>query len=200
LLADVYNEIFDFTFPWYALISVWAWLWHPVLLRLWLGDKLSAMILPLFVPIIIGCCLTAISNISSAQLGPLNRVGVGLLCQILLCVLLVVGVYWGWRWSGAVGVAWAFLFSRATLIAQDLFVIRLVNAGGWFSPRTWKHLAMQVAVGCGFFSTAWFWSRSSFWQLIPACLHAGIVGAWIVRHPVRNIFLRMQAEAAPQGT
>ena len=199
-LAEVYNEIFDFTFPWYALISVWAWLWHPVLLRLWLGEKLGAMILPLFVPIIIGCCLTAISNISTAQLGPLNRVGTGLMFQILLCILLVGGVYWGWQWYGVIGVAWAFLFSRVILIAQDLFVIRLVNAGGWFSARTWKHLGMQVAVGCGFFSTAWLWSRSSFWQLIPACLHAGIVATWIVRHPLRNIFLRMSANLFPRTT
>ena len=40
-LAAVYNEIFDFTFPWYTLVSVWICLWHPVLLRLWLGSTLG---------------------------------------------------------------------------------------------------------------------------------------------------------------
>jgi O-antigen/teichoic acid export membrane protein len=199
-IAAVYDEIFDFTFPWYALVSIWGSIWSPVLLRLWLGEKLGAMILPLFAPIIIGCCLTAISNISAAQLGPLNRVGTGLVFQILLCLLLVTGVYWGWHWYGIVGVAWAFLFSRVILIGQDLFVIRLVKAGGWLAVKTWKHLALQIAIGCCFFSTAWLWYRSSLWQLIPACLHACIISIWVVRHPLRNIFLKMSPDIFPRTT
>lgn len=199
-LAAVYDEIFDFTFPWYALASIWAWIWSPVLLRLWLGEKLGAMILPIFVPIIIGCCLTAISNISGAQLGPLNRVGTGLAFQILLCMFLVAGVYSGWRWYGIVGVAWAFFLSRSVLVAQDLFVIRLVNAGGWLASRTWKHLALQIVVGGCFLSTALIRSRSSFWQLIPACLHACIISSWVVRHPLRNIFLRISTDVFPRTT
>jgi O-antigen/teichoic acid export membrane protein len=199
-LASVYNEVFDFTFPWYVLISVWTWLWHPILLKVWLGETLGSTVAPIFAPIITACCLTAISNISVAQLGSLNRVGANLMFSILMGVLLVAGVYWGWNWYGVVGVAWAFLFSRAVLIAQDLFVVRLVNAGGWLSARTWKHLGLQIGVGCVFFSTAWLWPRSSLWQLIPACLHAGVVATWIVRHPLRNIFRNMRAEAAPQAT
>jgi O-antigen/teichoic acid export membrane protein len=195
-LAAVYDEIFDFTFPWYALVSIWGSIWSPVLLRLWLGEKLGTMIQPLFVPVIIGCCLTAVSNISGAQLGPLNRVGAGLVFQVLLCVLLVSGVYWGWHWYGIVGVAWAFLFSRVILIAQDLFVIRLVKAGGWLAAKTWKHLVLQIAVGGCFFSTACFWSRSSLWQLIPASLHVGGVATWISYQPLRNAWLKWRGQSA----
>jgi O-antigen/teichoic acid export membrane protein len=180
-IAAVYDEIFDFTFPWYALVSIWGSIWSPVLLRLWLGEKLGTMIQPLFVPVIIGCCLIAISNISGAQLASLNRVGTGLVFQILLCILLVAGVYWGWHWYGIVGVAWAFLFSRVILIGQDLFVIRLVKAGGWLAFRTWRHLAFQVAIGIAFSFTTFVWARNSFWQLVPAALHAGAIACSILR-------------------
>jgi O-antigen/teichoic acid export membrane protein len=184
--ASVYNEIFNFTFPWYLLASIWAWIWHPVFLRLWLGERLGAIIGPIFVPIVLACCLTAISNIGAAQLGPLNRVGTGLIFNILTVVLLIVGVYEGWRWNGVVGVAWAFLFSRVVLIIQDLFVIRLVGAGGWLAASTWKHLALQMAAACPFALTLLFWPRSSFWQLIPACLHAGSVVSVVLRNSIKS--------------
>ena len=197
-LAAVYNEIFDFTFPWYALVSIWVAAWHPVLLHVWLGDKLGPAVAPLFVPIIIGFCLTAISNISGAQLGPLNRLGLGLIFSALTCVLLVVGVYLGWQWNGAIGVAWAFLFSRVTLFAQDLFVIRLVRARGWLAVKTWKHLGLQTVIGLGFLSMGLFLPRLSLWQLIPAALHGCVVSAWLVRHPARNLLARMRTNVAPE--
>jgi O-antigen/teichoic acid export membrane protein len=198
--ASVYNEIFDFTFPWYLLASIWAWIWHPVFLRLWLGERLGAIIAPIFVPIVVGCCLTAISNIGAAQLGPLNRVGAGLIFNILTVVLLIVGVYQGWRWNGVVGVAWAFLISRIVLVAQDLFVIRLVGAGGWLAASTWKHFGLQLAAGLAFASTAFLWPRPSLWQLIPACLHGCIIAVWVLHDPVRATLLKMRAEAASQAT
>jgi O-antigen/teichoic acid export membrane protein len=196
-LAAVYNKMFDFTFPWYSLLSVWVWLWHPVLLRLWLGNELGSTVAPLFVPIIVGSCLTAIANVSTAQLGSLNRVGTGLVFNILTGFLLVAGIYWGWHWNGVVGVAWAFLFIRVVPVAQDLFVIRLVKAGGWLAARTWKHLGLQILTGLVFSSTTLLWPRSSFWQLIPAFLHGAIVSAWLLRHPVRKAFLGVTANVAP---
>jgi O-antigen/teichoic acid export membrane protein len=194
-VAAVYNEIFDFTFPWYALISIWVWLWHPILLRLWLGQNLALAVAPIVVPIIVGCCFTAISNVSTAQLGSLNRVGTSLIFNILTGVLLIVGVYEGWRWHGVVGVAWAFLFSRVVLIIQDLFVIRLVGAGGWLAASTWKHLAVQVAIGLAFFSTIFLWPRHSLWQLIPALVHGGAIGGLLLYQPVRNFLFRTNATA-----
>jgi O-antigen/teichoic acid export membrane protein len=197
-IAAVYDEMFDFTFPWYALVSIWIAVWHPVLLRLWLGKELGAATAPILVPIIIACCLTAISNVSTAQLGSLNRIGTGLVFNILTCILLVVGVYYGWRWYGVIGVAWAFLISRAVPFAQDLFVIRLVGAGGWLAGRTWKHLALQLVIGYVFFSTAWLWPRISLWQLIPALLHGGLVAAWLLRHPMSNFLRGMKSDIASE--
>ena len=194
-IAAFYNEIFNFTFPWYALLSIWVWLWHPVLLRLWLGENLGVAVAPILVPIIIGCCLTGVSNISTAQLGSLNRVGTSLIFSILTGALLVVGVIAGWRWNGVVGVAWAFLLSRAVLIVQDLSVIRLIGAGGWLAASTWKHLAVQVAIGLAFFSTIFLWPRNSLWQLIPALLHGGLISALLLYQPVRNFIFRANATA-----
>jgi O-antigen/teichoic acid export membrane protein len=197
-LAAVYNEIFEFTFPWYALVSIWIAVWHPVLLRFWLGDKLGATVAPLFVPIIVGCCLTGISNISAAQLGSLNRVGTGLIFNVLTGTLLVAGVFWGWHWNGLVGVAWALLFSRISLFIQDLYVIRLVHAGGWLAARTWAHLAFQVVLGGLFFSTVFLWPRTSLWQVIPSILHGGFVTAWLLRQPAGKFLQSMRPRVASE--
>jgi O-antigen/teichoic acid export membrane protein len=194
-VAAVYNEIFDFTFPWYVLASIWIWVWHPVLLRLWLGDKLGSTVDPIITPIVIGSCLTAISNISAAQLGPLNRVGAALLFQIGTGVLLVIGVYAGWQVSGVAGVAWAFVFSRLILVGQDLYVIRLVKAGGWIAARTWKHLLIQLLLGLTLFLLSGLRPRTSLWQLILAALHGAAVGATLLRDPMNNLLLRMRSSA-----
>ena len=195
--AAVYNEIFSFTFPWYALIAVWTLLWHPVLLRLWLGQHVGASISPIFVPIIVGCCLTAISNISGAQLGPLNRVGIGLIFSMLTGTLLVTGVLVGWHWNGIIGVAWGFFFSRIVGVIQDLYVIRLVNAGGWLATATWKQLTLQIAIGVVFSATILLWPRQSFWQLAPTFLHGAVASALLLRQPIRNLLFRSSATTAP---
>jgi O-antigen/teichoic acid export membrane protein len=197
-VAAVYNEVFDFTFPWYALVSIWVWLWHPVLLRLWLGDKLGGSVAPIFAPIIIACCLTAISNISAAQLGSLNRVGTGLIFNMLSGMLLIVGVYWGWQWYGVAGAAWAFLASRIVVVIQDVFVIRLIRAGGWLAARTWQSLGLQIAAGFAFFCLGFFWPRVSLWQTIPAFVHGIAVATWLLRHPARNFLLRMRGSVATE--
>jgi O-antigen/teichoic acid export membrane protein len=197
-LAAVYNEIFDFTFPWYTLVSIWVWIWHPILLRVWLGETLGGSVAPLFVPIIIGCCLTAISNVSTAQLGSLNRIGTAVIFNVLTCLALVLGVYWGWRHNGVVGVAWAFLASRIFVIAQDLYLIRLVRAGGWMAAKTWKHLGLQIVIGLAFFSTALIWPRTALIQIVPALLHLAMVSAWLLWHPVRKIWQGPVDSIAPE--
>jgi O-antigen/teichoic acid export membrane protein len=193
-VAAVYNETFTFTFPWYAFIAVWTWLWHPVLLRLWLGQHVGASISQIFVPIIVGCCLTSISNISGAQLGPLNRVGTGLIFTILTGAFLVAGVFAGWYWNGIIGVAWGFLVSRIIGVTQDLYVIRLVKAGGWLATSTWRQLGLQLAIGLLFSVFIFIWPRESLSQLIPACLHGGAVTAFLLHQPIRNFLFRSNAK------
>jgi O-antigen/teichoic acid export membrane protein len=185
----IYNETFHFMFAWYLFASIWAGLWHPVLLRLWLGQDLGAQIAPLFTPIIVACSLTAIANISAAQLGALNRLGALLGFSFASGLATMAGVYFGWRLGGIVGVAYGFLLSRIAVVAQDIFAIRLLKAGGWLSSGPWLTVLAQLIVGAGFALIGSLFARGSFWQVIPAALHAALVSVWLLRHPLRRLLL-----------
>jgi O-antigen/teichoic acid export membrane protein len=185
--AAIYNETFNFVFGWYLLAALWAAVWHPVLLRLWLGNDLAQKVSPLFCPIIIACCLTAIANISSAQLSALNRLGASLWFTIVSGLLTIAGVSLGWRFGGIVGVAYGFLASRIAYFVQDLFAIRLMKAGGWLSRGTWLNVLWQSAVAMAFGSVSFFVRRDSLWLLIPAAAHGTVVAMWLMRHVLRKI-------------
>jgi O-antigen/teichoic acid export membrane protein len=192
--AKIYNETFNFVFGWYLLAAVWAVLWHPVLLRLWLGPDLAAKIAPLFCPIIVACCFTAIGNISAAQLSALNRLGTSLWFTIGSGLLTIAGVVLGWRFGGIVGVAYGFLASRIGVFAQDLFAIRLMKAGGWLSRQTWLSVGWQAVAAVFFGSVSLFVRRDSYWLLIPAIAHGTIISIWLMRHVLRKI---LSGRAAP---
>ena len=184
--AAIYNEMFNFTFGWYALASVCTAVWHPVLMRVWLGQEFGAEAAPLITPLVIAFCLTAIANISGSQLGALNRLGTTLTFIIATGVLTAAGVYVGWRLGGVVGVAYGFLTSRIAYLAQDLYAIRLVKAGGWLSLKTWTSLAAQSLLGGLFALVYLLFPRTSLWLLIPAVAHAGLVAVWLLRHQLRR--------------
>ncbi|MFZ3376345.1 MAG: hypothetical protein WA183_12400, partial [Chthoniobacterales bacterium] len=132
-------------------------------------------------PIIVAYCLTSVANVSGAQLGPLNRIGTGLMIHIFAGILVAVCVYFGWRWGGIVGVAYGFLVSRIAFLVQDLFVIRLIGAQGWLDLAPWLHLLGQIALGVAF----WLLLQAAHLplgaQLGLAILHGGLVATWLVR-------------------
>jgi O-antigen/teichoic acid export membrane protein len=186
--AAIYDEMFTFTFGWYLLAAVWTAVWHPVLLHLWLGDELGTRVAPLFTPIIVGFCITALASISGVQLGPLDRVGTSVGFNVAAGLLTAIGVYVGWRLGGVVGVAYGFLASRIVLLAQDIYVIRLVKATGWFNLRIWLGVVVQGLLG-GLFALVYLVAPyDSAWLLVPAALHAGLVATWLLRHPLRRLF------------
>ncbi|MEP7015975.1 MAG: oligosaccharide flippase family protein [Verrucomicrobiota bacterium] len=179
--AAIYEEAFDLIFGWLVLISVWSIVWKHTILQLWLGKDLGALVEPLLAPIILAYCITSIANVSGAQLGPLNRVGTGLVIHIFAGILVGICVYVGWRWAGIIGVAYGFLVSRIAFIVQDLFVIRLIEARGWLDATRWFHVAVQVAFG-GVFSLLLRTASVPFaMQVCFALLHGGAVAAWLVR-------------------
>jgi O-antigen/teichoic acid export membrane protein len=190
--AKIYNETFAFVFEWYLLAAIWVGLWHPVLLRIWLthtmglelGLATAAQVGPLLTPVLIACCLNAMANISTAQLASLNRQGVTIISNTAAGLLAIAGVWVGWNAAGVVGVAYGFLFSRIALVAQDLYVIRLLQAGGWLSPHTWLKAGAQGLVGAVFALSYFAVQRDSYWLLIPATLHGGLVAAWLLRRPL----------------
>jgi len=201
--AAIYNEMFHFTFGWYLLASIWTAAWHPVFLRLWLGQELAAQVAPVFTPLVIAFCITALTSISGTQLGALNRVGTYLGFIVLAGLLAIAGVYIGWQAAGVVGVAYGFLCSRVAYLAQDLYVIRLIKAGGWLSVGPWLGVLAQCLVGAVFASALLVFPRDSFWLLLPAFVHAGLVAAWLLRHPIRRMasgfgVWRAAAATAPQ--
>ena len=193
--AKIYNDTFAFVFDWYLLAALWVGLWHPVLLRFWLGhtmgpklgEETSALVGPLLVPLVIACCLSALANISGAQLASLNRLGTQIGFSVAAGVLAIAGVWIGWHWQGVVGAAYGYLLSRLALTAQDLVTIRLLHAGGWLAARTWLKVAVQGLVCAGFATVYCFLPPESFWLLVPAALHGGLVAGWLVRHPLRKL-------------
>jgi len=179
--ADVFNEGFNFMFGWYVLLAVWVVVWNRVILDLWLGHLLGAAVAPLFPPIIIAYCLSAISNISGAQLGPLNRVGTGIFFHIACGLMVIAGVWIGWKFGAVEGVAYGFLASRVVLVAQDIFVIRCIKAGGWLARSTWLHISGQLGVGLFFFAVKQWLPASNYALIFAAGLHGVLVALWLLR-------------------
>jgi O-antigen/teichoic acid export membrane protein len=182
--AAIYNETFAFVFDWYLLAALWLGLWHPVFLRLWLGPHHAAEFDPLIIPLVAAACINAIANISVAQLASLNRLGAIIGFSITGGVLAAAGAWLGWHLGGVAGAAYGFLCSRIAFLAQDLFAIRLLKAGGWLSGRTWRHAGLQCAVAAVFATGYFVFAKDSFWLLIPAVLHGGLVAAFVLRQPL----------------
>jgi O-antigen/teichoic acid export membrane protein len=179
--AEIYNETFRFTFGWYVLAAVWATVWAQPALTLWLGPDLATKVEPIFAPMIIGYCITSIANISGSQLGPLNRVGTGIFFHVTAGLTLAACVIAGWKLGGMKGVAYGFLGSRAVFLMQDIFIIRLIGAGGWLSITTWLHIGIQVAVGTTFFVVSQALHARVIAVPVCAAAHAGVVGLLLLR-------------------
>ena len=190
----IYDDAFAFMFEWYFLATLWLAVWHPVLLRLYLvhtmgaalGQSTADSVGPLLTPLVTACCLTAMSRISCSQLCSLNRQGAVIGFEVATGLLAIGGVWVGYEYGGVVGGAYGYLFSRVGLVAQDLYTIRLVEAGGWLDPRTWQKLALQGLVAAAFSLVYLAVPRLSYWLLLPATLHGCLVAAWILRHNLRR--------------
>ena len=188
-LRAIFNESFDWTFGFYALGGIWTIFWHPIFLRLWLGNDLAQAVAPAFVPIVVAFCLSSTAAISGAQLVPLNRAGVELVFVIIRTVLLGLFAALGWYWGGLAGVAWGVLASRSTAVAQDLYAIQLIGGGcGWLAWHTWRNLLFQIAVGGAIFAASRLLPPGSLWLILPAALHGGLMLAWLLRHQLRKLF------------
>jgi O-antigen/teichoic acid export membrane protein len=193
--AAIYNETFNFTFGFYALGAIWTTLWHPLFLRLWLGQELALQVAPAFTPVVIAFCLSGVGLISAAQLVPLNRAGTQMCFAVVNSIGMGLGAIAGWHWGGLGGVGWGLLASRLVTVTQDLYVIRMIGGGGWLAMRTWLHLLGQIAFGCAFFLPTLLLPESSYWKVATAALHGGLVGAWLLRHQLRKFLATAFAES-----
>jgi O-antigen/teichoic acid export membrane protein len=199
--AKIYNDSFAFMFDWYLLAVLWLGLWHPILLRAYLihtmgyplGQDTAVAVGPLLIPLVLACAFSAMSNISTAQLTSINRLGTTIIFSIAAGLLSVAGVLLGWRMAGMLGAVYGYLFSRIALVAQDLYTIRLIRAGGWLDPHTWWKVAGQSLVATLFALVYLVLPRLSYWLLIPAALHGGLVAAWLLRQPLRRFLISKSA-------
>jgi len=196
--AGIYNHTFAFMFEWYLFAAIWLGLWHPVILRLWLthtmgaeaGQATAVTVGPLLIPLVAACCFTSMANISNSQLISLNRLGMTVGFAIAAGLLAVGGVVLGWRMDGIVGAAYGYLISRIALVAQDLYTIRLIHARGWLDPNTWKQMGIQTPVAVVFSLAYGYLPANSYWLLLPATVHGGLVAAWLLREPLRQRLAR----------
>jgi O-antigen/teichoic acid export membrane protein len=138
----IYRDSLGFLFPWYGLVVVWVSVWSEPLVQFWLNEN-AAMVGQAFPWVVAGCCLSALSNISGAQLGPMNRVGSGLFFSLLSSGLSALMVLGGWYLAGLSGAAAGFLVSRISLFFQDAFVR---HHGGFWYDRSDLRLLLTQAV------------------------------------------------------
>jgi O-antigen/teichoic acid export membrane protein len=136
----IYRDSLQMLFPWYGLVVVWIAVWHEPLISFWLSEN-APLVIKAFPWIVAGCCLTALSNISGAQLGPLNRVGTGLAFSLVSCGLSVLLVVGGWHFAGLAGAAAGFCAARFPMLIQDAFVRRLTGFG--YDSRDLRLILMQ---------------------------------------------------------
>ncbi|MBA2434089.1 MAG: oligosaccharide flippase family protein [Chthoniobacterales bacterium] len=199
-VAEIYEESFDLLYGWLVLVAVWAIVWRHAILTLWLGADLGSAVEPILPPIIAAYCITAMANISGAQLGPLNRVGIGLVIHIIAGALVALCVYLGWHWGGLLGVAYGFLASRAAFVAQDFFVMKMIQARGWLKPSRWLYLVFQLLLG----TVIWFLLRTAHLnltlQLCLALLHGAAVAAWLLRKDIAILRRRAGGPAIADKT
>jgi O-antigen/teichoic acid export membrane protein len=185
-VAQIYNECFSLVFGWYLHVALWTAVWYPLLLRVWLGSEVGAAVGTVFPILLIGFCLNAIASISASQMGPLNRMGVLTAFQIGTGLLTAAGIYVGWNMAGMVGVAWGYLFGRLGDVAQDLYVIRFIGAGGWRSLTTWGMVAAQGGVALLFFAIYRAIPHGTVVPLALAVLHGSLVAGHLALSHRKN--------------
>lgn len=176
----IYREAFQLLFPWYGLVVVWVGVWHTPLIEFWL-HKNASLVDSAFPWIVAGCCLSALSNISGAQLGPLNRLGTGLIFSLLSSGLSALLVIFGWHVAGLFGASAGFFLSRIPLVFQDAFVRNL--AGIVYDIRDLTLVMMQGAflIICGavHYAAEWF-GLGLFWSVVLAFVSGTLCAGFIL--------------------
>ena len=126
-LADIYRRSFTLLAPIYILPSLWITFWQSPWLVLWLGPELGAKVSVVLPFLIWAASLSALANISGAQLGPLNMVGTGTMIQSISWACSGLLVWAGWQLHGLEGSAAGLLAGRVVLFFQDALVRRKIH-------------------------------------------------------------------------
>ena len=106
----------------------------------------------------------------------------------------------GWQIAGVIGAAYGYFFSRIFLVAQDLYTIRLIHAGGWLARGTWIQIGTQVLVAAIFSLAYYALPSNSYWFLLPAAVHGSLMAVWLLREPLRRRLARSNRLAQDAST
>lgn len=159
--AIVYQESFRLLFPWFSLAIIGVFFWSGPVTELWLGDKYGAAVGQAFPWVVAGLCMNAISNISGAQLGGLNRVGTGLFIKIIAEASSALGVILGWHLQGLNGAAIGFFTARCIWFYQDYLVRRWVGVSPKFYFENCAIIGIQSMIVAGIYTVSAVVSHSS---------------------------------------
>jgi len=171
--ADIYRESFNFLFPWYSLTIIGVFFWSGPVTELWLGAKYGASVGEAFPWVVAALSINAIANISGAQLGGLNRVGTGLVLQIISALASAGGVVAGWHFDGLRGASVGFFLSRLVWIIQDYVVRKAVGISAFEYLKILRILMRQTAL----VFALWIISRLFFDKVWTLTICAGLCGA-----------------------
>ncbi len=175
----IYRDSFDFLFPWYGAFLMWLIVWETPLLKLWLGAN-AAMVELSFSWIVAGCCIAALGNLSSAQLGPIDRVGTGLLFSIAVSMLSGALVVGGWWFGGLGGAAAGFFAARLVLVLQDGLVRRFIGVSYGRAELLGLGCLVAAALICGVSRFALVWLGSGIVSMLTLAFLSGAASVALV--------------------
>ena len=177
-LAEIYRRSFNLLAPIYILSTLWITFWQVPWLDLWLGPKLATEVSHVLPFLIWAATVSAISNISGAQLGPLNLVGTGTIIQSISWACSGLLVWVGWQLHGMEGSAAGLLAGRFVLFFQDALVRQRIHV------RSGRMPFFKMILVSAFFCwlTHWgglLWAPTRNWQLLMSliCI-AGLGLVW----------------------
>lgn len=181
-LAEIYRRSFNLLAPIYILSSIWITFWQVPWLELWLGSELGTKV-SLILPFLAwAACISAIGNISGAQLGPLNLVGTGTFIQFLSLAFSGLLVWVGWQLHGLEGSAAGLLSGRFILFFQDALVRRKIQVLSE-NMSFWKMISASILFCWLTHQTSRLISPSRIWQITISLICLAGLGLiwWITR-------------------
>lgn len=183
--SAIYEESIILIAPIYLFITLWLFAWSDPLLKFWLGEdngNLTSLSLPW---VTAALSIAAIANISTAQLGSLDRVGTGFLLSTTQNLLSGIFVFAGWHVDGLRGASVALLIARFPSLIQDAIVRKSI--GFRFNFKRMAPIGIALFGGILSLALASILSllQTSMWNKIPIALFIFISFAFLF---FKNLF------------
>jgi O-antigen/teichoic acid export membrane protein len=134
--AHVYDYTCQMVLNWFLLAAVVVAFFSKPLLVVWLGADLASHVQPVFIPVVLGCCINAFANLSRVALTSIDRQGMLMKSTVLSGVAMAICCYSGYKMYGIVGAGYGFLASKLPYIIMDYITVKLLGARGIYNIKT----------------------------------------------------------------